>query len=682
MGHSNSHKRQCKRKCAKPISIRQNMVGTSGLVISEPGVYQFCENITFSPEVIQKARSSSKVNVDVKAIKAAVKSVFHAGRKVSPSLSEVVKALHEINPELSSNSRSLNALAVQGRPAAITIASSDVYIDMKNYKLEQGNSNVEAVGFEILSGLNNITIVNGTITKFIGGGIHSFVDTSVPENIQKIINLRFENLNVINNGADGDESQSTTTATGIEFSTELDSLNDNFIRYLEFPAYENILISNCRVNGNTHVGISVTGVRGLTIQNTNVDGNFVKDTPNGFITAVVGLSLVQCDNLKLINSTFDKTNYIIDPEVVFGGFVIAGLLFSWINNLLIDRCSFNGTNGSSIFVQSALGTNNKNVLMKNSQFSNTRAGVNTGNVGFHISDYAGSEAESQGYLVMDCQFNDNVLDIPDTFFDFIVVHGIDWLTMKSVTFDRCQSSGHQLKVGELTGGKNGYITVGFNIGCASSDPLTPEIASGRAFRFRNCTASNLFSIGDVLGFQLFTGRASESYPQTTFGYSVEDCNVTYLRTDSVEAGTSLSLSKAAGVHAFSTSDDEFSICQDVQVKNTRIVDIARTTPIVGPDSNVAGILMSKVLRPILSGNSVGNCSNGIYLSESSKVTVKENEVSNCSLAGYTDEEAITSTSWVKNLSSNNGSHYNINWLGPVPVQTGYIGSNAWFNIEL
>ena len=52
--HRNCDKRcddrkHCKKKCAKPKSITQKMVGTTGLVIDKPGVYQFCENITFSP---------------------------------------------------------------------------------------------------------------------------------------------------------------------------------------------------------------------------------------------------------------------------------------------------------------------------------------------------------------------------------------------------------------------------------------------------------------------------------------------------------------------------------------------------------------------------------------------------------------------------------------------------------
>ena len=62
--------------------------------------------------------------------------------------------------------------------------------------------------------------------------------------------------------------------------------------------------------------------------------------------------------------------------------------------------------------------------------------------------------------------------------------------------------------------------------------------------------------------------------------------------------------------------------------------------------------------------------------------VQENKVTNCSVAGYKDDLATTESKWLKNVSSDNGVGYDINWSGVVPVQSGYVGSNAWFNIEL
>lgn len=629
-----STNRRCKKISNQPsIKITQEMVGTDGLIIDKPGVYKFCENLTFSPAQVE-APQIVNAAIGNDDIEATIRSVFHADRTTSPSIAEVLQALQGNHPQRLSNlaAKQSSSQAVQGRPAGITITSPDVYIDMKNYKLEQGNSTKDVVGFEILAGLDNITVVNGTITKFLGSAIHLFVDVSVPEEIQKVTNLRFENLNVIHNGNDGDETQGTLPATGIDLDNGISISADRaYANYLEFPAFENVIIKNCRVNNNTLGGIVIYSGRNILIQNTECNSTFINDNSSSdFVYSVMGLSLAQCDTVKIINSHFDRTSH--------NGFTVimvlaVGMFIDFVNNLSIQTCTFNGTFGNSTWVNAIEGGESKNVLLENSQFNDCRGFANTGNIGFHMSDTPGALGASKGWLIKNCQFNNHVMETTSTSFNFINMGGTDWLSIKSVDFIDCQSTGHKfVQNGDLPSFGFSWNVSGFNIGCASSDPLTDDLASGRGFRFQNCTVANLQGIRDCYGINFFCVAGSPGYIQSVFGVLVENCSISYLRTGSAQDSRG-DIPKLMGIYASSSGEIASSFMQDAQVTNSRIANLDRDVS-VDDDLFSAGIGMTNVVRPIVSNNTISSCINGILFTEIvNDSVVSENTIAGCVSTG-------------------------------------------------
>lgn len=91
-----------------PVLITQASVGTTGLVITQSGVYQLTQSIVFSP--------------------------------AAPA-------------------------------SAITIAAPDVLLNLECFSIEQGNGQTDVRGVEILSTFSNITIVNGSIGGMTSDGI-------------------------------------------------------------------------------------------------------------------------------------------------------------------------------------------------------------------------------------------------------------------------------------------------------------------------------------------------------------------------------------------------------------------------------------------------------------------------------------------------------------------------------
>lgn len=681
--------------CGDPMHITQKMVGTQGLLIDQEGVYGLCEDISFSPPAPSGlTAASSQVQMDASAIEAAVRDVFHAGRKTSPSISEVAQAIQQAQPSAfvvkKNSATSKNALAVQGRPAAITIGASNVYLNLNNFTLSQGNSTPDVVGIEILPGVDNVTIVNGTITTFLGSGIHSFVDVSDPEAIQKVSNITLSNLNVVHNGGNGNETLGTAPGTGIVFENGIlpNAFTDVYDDFLEFPAFENVRIDNCRVNDNTLVGIYFTATRGVTIQDSECNGTFINgNSPSGFIFGMAALQLTQCDDVHLRNSSFDNTNHNdLNAFMIF----CVGLEFGFVKNITVESCTFNHTEGNSVWVNAVLGGNNAGVFLNNSQFNSCRGFANTGNIGFHISDGHLCKVPSQGYLVTNCQFDNHIMETNSNSFDFIVLGGTDWLTFKDVVYDTCQSSGHKyVHTGALPSYSFEWITGGFSVVCSSGDPVSADIASLRSVRWKNCSIGDLYGIRSVFGIQFGafgTASGNNGLAQTAFGGSIEDCNISYLRTDDPKArltGILLAADPSTG--------DGAAVCQDVQVKNCRVVNLQRS---VESQDNIstAGILAQGIQRPVIFGNNVANCINGILLrSGSTKGVISGNEVSSCSNTGYSDLTGTTSSLWMKNVAFANGSNaasdYAITWGGPAPVVAGTLSSypstsQQWYNISV
>lgn len=645
--------------CGQPIHLTQSMVSSQGLIIDQPGVYAFCESIQFLPNVPATSRTTKQEAVDVAKLEKTVRALFHAGRKTTPTRHEI---MHAVKKKMSHKASSF---AVQGRPAAITIAASNVVLDLNNFSLVQGNSTQDVVGIELLPGVTNVTIANGTITGFLGAAIHSFVDTANPDDIWTVDGVRFENLNLVANGGHGDETQGTALATGISFET-----NDSFESFLEHPGFENVVVSNCRVNNNTLGGMYFIATRNLVIENSECNGTFVdSSSPSGFIFAIAGLTMYGVDNVKIVQSTFNSTNQLDRSKFIFG---LTGLFMDFVHNMAVDSSTFNGTTGNAIFVQSAVGTNSAGIICTNCQFNSAHGFANTGNVGFHISDDPGTQVPSEGYKMYNCQFNDNIMEVTDTSFDFIVVHGVDWLTFRGVVFDGCQSIGHKyVLVGDYPSYDYAWIVHGMSVVCASGDPVSSDIASLRTVRWKNCTIADISGLGTATGIQFGAfGAAEDSYLQSAFAASIEDCNISRIHTEDDASG----LAGIALVASPSTGEGR-ALCQDAQIKNTRIVDVRRT---VEGNSDTAGILVQGVDRPVIADNSVGNCINGIILMDTTRGIISRNEVSNCDFIGFGDLFETTSSLWLNNVAFANGPtatyDYAIQWPGSAPVSYGTLSS--------
>ena len=72
--------------------------------------------------------------------------------------------------------------------------------------MSQGNLVKGVIGIELVRDHQNITVKNGTVKRFTGSAIHAYIPNCDPQPTLK--NLTFDNLNIIDNGGDGDPNPS------------------------------------------------------------------------------------------------------------------------------------------------------------------------------------------------------------------------------------------------------------------------------------------------------------------------------------------------------------------------------------------------------------------------------------------------------------------------------------------
>ncbi len=114
------------KRCCKPTLITQRMVD-EGLVIDGPGVYEFCSNIEYSPGISSDAMKLQDKLKNEQYFAEIDQYVAEHGSNFNGISSFIMSQM--------SNQVSRPSAVSQTR--AITIASDDVYIDMKNYTLAQ-----------------------------------------------------------------------------------------------------------------------------------------------------------------------------------------------------------------------------------------------------------------------------------------------------------------------------------------------------------------------------------------------------------------------------------------------------------------------------------------------------------------------------------------------------------------
>jgi len=483
------HKR---KKCCKrdTYSITQSRVGTTGYVIDKPGRYLLCENIVFSPEELEVAQQARSIQPE-----SSLRDVFeeYARTRTKEHPASWVEIGTEAWASTHPVARGISETPVSNLQAAITIQSDNVYLDLCNLSLSQGNEILDVVGIYICSGFKNIQIANGTVQNFGRSGVFSYVDTS-SEVITPVRDLTLHKLNILENATNqsGDFTFSpglglTTPEFFIPFPTAKNYLNP------ENAAYANVLIDQCKVNRN-RFGASIWYTSNLRV----VDSEFNDQSVTGFTVLQAGFWVDTCLDVTLLNSKFNNTK--AEFAVVISPMQIAST-----KNLIAENCQFNGANGTSFAFVGNLGTILSNALFTRCQFNDSK-GISSGQIGFHLSDPADAETSGNGMRFVDCQFNNNILEVfEESVPGFALALGVDFLTIKGITFDHCQAIGNKI-IPDVPGLFEGRALAagGMSLLSVSPDPITAEINSGRSFSILNCTSDGHRGISECWGIR--TGR--------------------------------------------------------------------------------------------------------------------------------------------------------------------------------
>ncbi len=127
-------------------------------------------------------------------------------------------------------------------------------------------------------------------------------------------------------------------------------------------------------------------------------------------------------------------------------------------------------------------------------------------------------------------------------------------------------------------------------------------------------------------------------------------------------------SAKGGSVTLTTSNSTVQIYKDWLVSSSNL-NTSGTNPPSSPWATGDPILYTGSGLPnLISGNTYylivyvpGYCEKGI---------IQDNKIDNCTISGYEDRQPITSSAWINNIASFNGTNYNINWSGTPPIDTG------------
>ncbi|MCE5295240.1 MAG: hypothetical protein LLF94_11610 [Chlamydiales bacterium] len=629
--------------CGEAHRITQHRV-TNGFVITEPGLYNFCEDISFSASsedtvVMQEAAGLPNYLSD--QLKTALAKHSHS-KQGHVNFSDVSKVVQSAMTAKAFGSSALSLPA-----AAITIDASNVYIDMKNFTLSQEDGTSNVVGFYIVPGNENITIVNGTITLFKGAAIEANIADSVPQS--SINDLTFKNLIITNNGIDT-EFRPTYDASGINL-TAPESGNYQLMTLPESFKYTNVTIEDCKVDLNASGGIKAWLVDGLKIQNTTANNTYMA---NSQLNLISGLFVGGSKNVQITDSMFNDSS--MDSGM---GLAVAGALMVANQNVYINGCQFNDAySDNALFIGGLVGGSAVDMFIENSQFNHP-----SGNGGLVAGLHMGADSNATfagGPLKFDnCQFDRAYHGVGNTF-SFGGAAGVNLVAVRDVVITNCQAN-------DTSSDEPTLDTAGFAIGAYFSDPITADLSSARNILIQNTVASDIKGAGHTYGYHLYskTDGVRPGVPDST--------NFTL---DTIIAERIIGKHNF-GVFAGLDRCESDAKMMNVVIKNSVVTDVRE---------NGVGIEFRAVDSPFLFNNIVQRCNTGIWFIGNDKVettngTVQENKVSNCKV-GYRDNSKRTTTAWIKNLSNNNNRGFWMRFKSCPPIQTGYKGYNAWYNIEL
>ncbi len=465
------------KRCCKPTLITQRMVN-EGLVIKEPGVYVFCSNIEYSPGISSDAMKLQD--------KLKTEQYF---AEIDQYVAEHGSYFNGISSFIMSQmDNQVTRPSAISQTRAITIASDDVYIDMKNYTLAQGDSSPGIIGFWLEPGYENISIVNGTVRQFEGAGIASFIDLA-DIFVGEITNV------------EGDGSLVTYTyepPAGAPTLAPGDYVNVSGVDSSRYNGYSLSVVSATENTFTVASPITSPYVSGgevtvndpenqKTLKNLLFENlTIIDNCPNGISNGALIGTGIYLDSYIL---SFTQVNTFVYSNVQLNNCRVnhnglGALYINNVDNFTIENSQVNDTYAEEPtpqIVGSAIGMC-RNISLVNSEFNNTNNGVSNLRTGFVVNFYV---VTSRNASVRDCQFNSasavatlNEVGYPfQTFFSA----GLLGAQHENFQFENCQFNDIQ--------SVNCLINNGFH--CSDGPPSSGQTGN----KFRNCQFNGLQNEG-------------------------------------------------------------------------------------------------------------------------------------------------------------------------------------------
>ena len=597
---------KCVKKCEKCIFTihkkdfydRSTKSLSKTYVISKPGVYKLCDDVIFTPP----------------------------GQDFVPLKTKVVKPSHEKLPTQEINLQTLKTQVNKFQVpyefpnpplvSAILVNSSNVVLDLGGHHLSQGNLVKAVIGIELVPDNQNIVIKNGTVEKFTGAAIHSYIPTCEPQpNLKELL---FSQLKLIDNGGNGDPNFGSPLAfaTGLNLYTDLPG--DEIVNFDVPKFYQNIVIENCDINRNTFSGMCFFQSINVVIKNTHCNDTFISDEADLTSIPVVtaGMYIRGSENLQIENSTFNGYHSLNSkPPRILGFwsmFTINNATIINCRNVIISNTQMNGANISAAVAAGLAGAEITGLRCINSQFNNI-TGINVAAVnGFHNSDQGdliieGQGTSSNGHFFSGCQFN----QIQSKEILFGGVEGFLSTTWKNILLDSCQITGCV---------NNSFIflpsittrTSGLLIFSSPSGPTSTEVGNCRNVVIKNCQISDIQDNSSAPEGQVSSTNGiliGSGFQQKVIGSlnnaTIKNCDISNVSTIREGQTAGISLANTNGLFTKRT-----------YVSTNRICDIHNS------NNSTAGILLSNVNFPNVTHNNITDADNGIRMSNSILVSTQ------------------------------------------------------------
>ena len=539
---------------------------------------------------------------------------------------------------------------------AIRILSPDVTLDLNGQTIRQVNTS-DPFGYFLYVGYGlmpnpgpeqdfvakNIKIKNGVIKNFTCGGILSYNSTygayaaGLGPSIQTPWeNITVENVDVLDCGMAG-WNNTFQGVQGIDISSDV-SVPDT--------SFKNIAIRNCNVDGcvgNSATAVYVWRADGLTIDKVNADNVLTPDDSTTAGTYSTAAFYIEGRNLTLNNchgdNCRDENTSVYSLGAQIGSFIQRS------QNVILNECTFNYAYGERNSIVNLNTSNSKGLTATGCQFNFPSCGNDVVDaVGIHMSDSPNQTDNGQGFKFENCQFIGASSGPSPT--RTLFVGGYIAITQTSVEFNNCQFGAVQFFVpddypiyAQAIGAFN--LTMG-------EDPAYPYANVGSTI-FRNCSVSDIKSNVSIVGLAggsryYYRARRPTGSNVTFEGNTINNLVSTSTRSYDFVVGlgnpapdndTTL-FSLPAYTENFVVLNNTFQVIHHYPGEDRNAT----------PNALVGAILIDGVQNPVVSGNIVNNCDDGIVLT---------------GIAGSTAPHAVQLASSLANL--NNPS--------PIPVNIGF-----------